>query len=132
VSTPAAKAETGLFTFPTLPMPPSIRSVSLKGPSASSGGFFSGGCSARGEEVELTDEWVTLTEGGSKECRVIYYVSPDAIVIARDGRGEFFLKPGIGRNPRAIKLVAGNAHFKYSTCDSSSPSGILNWDCTVH
>jgi hypothetical protein len=124
-------------TLPTIPSPPSITSTALKGPGGSSlfSGLFSGGCSVREKEVALTvgAEPLKLTEGGPSECRVVAYVSPGAIVVARDGMGEYFLKPGVGsgRNPREVTLVAGNGFFKYSLCPKTTPEGVqLNWDCT--
>lgn len=136
-TTPSTTAAPKAAMLPTIPPPPPITSMAIKGPGGSSlfSGLFSGGCSVREKEVTLTvgAEPLQLTEGGPNECRVVAYVSPGAIVVARDGMGEYFLKPGVvpGRNPRKVTLVAGNGFFKYSLCPKNTPEDVqLNWDCT--
>lgn len=94
-------------------------------------------CSVREKEIDLSTnlgQWVTLTEGGPNECVIVYLTHPKAIVIARDGMGEFMLTAGVlARNPRAVQLVAGNGYFKYSTCPRvfSRENKPLNWDCSL-
>lgn len=119
--------------LPTIPSPPSATMAGLKGPSGSWGGFFSGGCKVRSEEITLKveDDWRELTGKGKDECLVVYDYG-NAIIFARDGRGEYQLTKNdavAGRNPREVKLIAGSGYFRYSTCDRELEGQSLDWKC---
>jgi len=122
-------------SIPSIPPPPATTSVTLKGPPGASEGFFGklfgGGCSVRKEAVTLPlGKWQTFTGSGKDECVVVLDWS-SAVIIAKDGKGDFLLEEGISRNPRQVKLLAGNAAVEYSTCDPRRvrPGARLDFYC---